>query len=130
MIPESMRKELEKLADELTRQVYPMTFHENDRSVGRFLFKEGAAALENLIMKSRESEFALEKLEKFLEGKMAPYEYIIGFESGARWQHQSDQLIIGALKMGLDFMNKNCISLSLHESRVQQLEAKLKELEK
>lgn len=45
-----------------------------------------------------------------------------GFIEGARWQHRQ-------LKAQLEEMNKNCISLSLHDSRIWALEEQLAKLQ-
>ena len=97
-------------------------FEEYQKEIGLAIYKPtylaGAAALENLIMKSGECEF-----NDDAAWEASSIDNWVSFEEGARWQHKNDQLIIGALKQQLSELNKNCISIDLHESRMKKVES-------
>ena len=97
----------------------------------------GAAALENLILKSGDS-FDEKKIDakwkEILDAEnrniCRDYEktgnLVHQYETHiilAEWMHSKSQLIIGALKQQLAELNKNCISIDLHESRMKKIES-------
>lgn len=89
-------KELEKLARE--------TYHGSD--LQRTAFKRGAAALENLILKSGEKINEHDICSAFDKKGFPDKTDFIAFDDGARWQHQRDQLIIAALRERIKELEK------------------------
>lgn len=103
-------KELEKLADEYCDK---MGLFSRGNSWEAYI--QGAAALENLIMKSG-SEFDEDELWDSFPGDPKFWNEHL---EAARWQHSQSQLIIGGLRQAiLDYTSKICDM----EEYIEQLE--------
>ena len=132
-------KELEKLTEEYAFNNEATSSELSGRLLNAHL--AGAAALENLILKSGGEEFreteAVNEFNKhppYLCGLPCEHSYI----EGAKFKHYQFQLIIGGLKheyeaLGRDYEKLYTDHTNLLNSgqgwKIQQLEAKLKELE-
>lgn len=128
-------KELEKLAEEYKRS---HDRNDNPKVFSPHSFDLGVKALENLIMKSG-SEFDEGAWHKEFNPRYDAEsfrnweEYLIVSKEGARWQHQKDQLIIGALREEIEWRKESYsdlddINIKLNY-KIQQLEQKIKLLE-
>lgn len=143
------QEEIEKMAEEYVRDE---GWIDDSYAAHEETYKAGAAALENLIMKSVD-EFPLakrcnESIEQMKLGVAIDSAYL----RGARTQHGEDQLIIGVLREEIevavlcekhtqmtseriiDDYAERCkqlkIGLDNATDKIQQLEQKIKELEK
>lgn len=141
-------KELEKLAEEYG-VVVAKNFHDRIPEIKFFgipkepfnnksdfqtksAFIAGAAALENLIMKSG-SEFDGNSINEYIITYIDVSGQSPSYEEVAKYQFESAQLIIGGLRMEIERYRLDYEHMVLikedYFKKIKQLEAKLKELQ-